>query len=315
MVKSLKFSSVIIGLLSLFAILFLVSSARAQEPQSAEQVTLSVSPVSVELDANPGQRIEGSFKIVSGADVTLELTTTPKNFTASGEEGGVDLTTDDTSYSLAKWITVSPQSVELPARSSQIFDYVIDVPADAEPGGHFGSVIVATEPVQVDTTGPAVSQEVGPLILVKIAGDTLQEASIVDFTTQDSLLENGPVIFSTRVENTGNVHFKPKGTIKIKDTFGREVTTIDLEEKNVLPSAIRKLTNDWNPTGFSFGLYTADLTLIYGLDNEIVTASTSFILFPYKTIVPATLVIVFVIYYVIKNRERISKATSVLKNG
>lgn len=292
--------------------LTLIGKSAAQETES---ITLNVSPTVVELDANPGDSIKGSFKITNGSDIDLTLTATAKNFTANDELGGVNITEDDTSYSLAKWITVTPSEINTVARGSQIFDYVIDVPEDAEPGGHFGAIIVKTDAVRVDVSGPSVSQEVGPLLLVKIAGDTYQEASIVEFSTVDSLVEKGPISFQTRVKNTGNVHFKPKGTIEIKDTFGRTVTTLDLEEKNILPDTIRRLVNDWNPGGFTVGRYTANLALVYGVDDTIVTSTTSFIVFPYKTVVPILVIIIILISLIFKNRLRIKKAISVLKNG
>ncbi len=294
------------------SLLALSTSASAQQ---ADSISLNVSPTVIELDANKGEQLQGSFKIVNGSDIALDLTATPKNFTPAGEDGGVSITEDDTTYSLARWVTITPQTTNVAARGSQIFEYTINVPADAEPGGHFGSLIVATEPVQIDQTGPAVTQEVGPLVLVRIAGDTFQEASIVEFATEKNIQEKGPITFSTRVENTGNVHFKPRGTIEIKNMFGSVVTNIDLEEKNVLPGSIRKLVNDWSPTGLTAGRYTAQLTLVYGVDDTIVTASTSFIVFPYKTIIPLTILLIIILYMGIKNRDRIIKAIQVLKNG
>lgn len=275
--------------------------------QDASQVTISVSPTVFELSANPGETIENSFRIVNGTDQELSLNATPKNFTAEGEEGGVNLTEEETSFSLASWISVSPQSVTVPARGSQTFDFTVAVPGNAEPGGHFGSVIVQTEAVQVNATGAAVSQEAGPLILVSVAGDIVEEASIVDFKTSKSFWESGPVVFETRVENSGNVHFKPSGTISIKNMFGNEVTKINLEERNVLPGTIRKLVNEWSP-GFAVGRYTADLSIVFGDDSSIDTASTSFIVFPYKIIVPGLLGLIVVGYLVVRFRKRIAAA-------
>lgn len=306
--------NIFLFLFVLIASMLLVVAPKANAQQT-ESITLNVTPTVIELDGNPGDTLEGSFKIVNGSEISLLLNAIAKNFTASDEVGGVNITEDDTSYSLAKWVTIDPVSAEVDARGSQIFNYTIDIPEDAEPGGHFGSLIVKTEAVRVDLTGPSVAQEVGPLVLVRIAGDTFQEASIVEFNTIDSFVEKGPVTFETRVKNTGNVHFKPKGKIEIKNMFGSVVTTIDLDEQNVLPDSIRKLTNDWNPTGLTVGRYTADLTVVYGVDDTIVTSSTTFVVFPYKTIIPITVFVLLTVFIAINKRERIKKAINVLKNG
>jgi hypothetical protein len=312
MTRVIKFRLLSVTAVAVLLISLLSIKVLAQDTSS---ITLNVTPVTVEHDANRGDKIEGSFKVVNGSDKDLQLTPTPKNFTASDELGGVNLTEEDTNYSLAKWISVTPETVDVSARGSQVFNYTISIPGDAEPGGHFGSIIVSTNPVNIDATGPLVSQEVGPLILVRIAGDTYQEATIVEFSTPDNILEKGPVTLQTRVKNTGNVHFKPKGTIEIKNMFGNVVANLDLEERNVLPDSIRKLTNDWNPSGLNIGRYTANLTLVYGVDNKIVTASTSFVLFPYKTVIPLVLIIAGLLIYGVKRRDRIKKALTVLKNG
>lgn len=286
----------------------LAGFARAQ---NTNQITLSVSPISFELSANPGDTLERTFRIVNGTDSELTLTTTPKNFTAEGEEGGVNLTEEETSFSLASWISVNPSEAVLPARGSQTFAFTVDVPENAEPGGHFGSVIVKTNPIAIDATGAAVSQEAGPLILVSVAGDISEAARIVEFKAQKNFWESGPVVLETRVENLGNVHFKPSGVITIKNMFGNEVTKINLEERNVLPDTIRKLSNEWNP-GFAVGRYTADLSIVFGPNQEVTTASTTFTVFPYKIIIPALLGLILLLFFAVRFRKRIAAAARAL---
>ncbi len=50
---------------------------------------------------------------------SVPITVDLRNFTAQGEEGAVDLTTEDTTYSLAKWITVSPTIATIQPNESQ----------------------------------------------------------------------------------------------------------------------------------------------------------------------------------------------------
>jgi len=283
--------------------------ALAQEGTS--KIALSVSPQVFEVSADPGDVVTESFKIVNGTDIDVTLNATPKNFTPEGEDGGVNLTEDSTSYSLASWIVVSPTTVTVPARGSQVFDFTITLPVDAEPGSHLGSIIVQTDAVDIDGSGAAVSQEIGPLILTSVSGDLVEDVEIASFTT-NSFWEKGPVVFETRATNTGNVHFRPSGTIEIKNFFGNVVATINLEEKNVLPTSTRKIVNDWAPSGFTVGKYTADLALVYGADGTILTDSTSFTVFPYKVIIPVTLGVILLAYAAVRYRERLSKAAKAL---
>ena len=295
---------------AVLSVMAIFAGVALAQTDGTSTVALSVSPQVFEISADPGDSVSESFRIVNGTDVDLTLTVTPKNFTAEGEEGGVNLTEEETSFSLASWINVNPTLVTVPARGSQDFDFVINLPTNAEPGSALGSIIVQTEPVDLDGSGAAVSQEIGPLILVSVSGDIVEAAEIASFTT-DSFWESGPITLETRVTNNGNVHFKPAGTIEIKNMFGSVVATLDVEEKNVLPDSTRLLVNEWNP-GFTVGRYTADLTLIYGADNEILTDSVSFTVFPYKTILPIALVVGLVIYLMVRYRGRLSKAGKAL---
>jgi hypothetical protein len=282
---------------------------RAQDTN--QQITLSVSPTVFELSANPGEVIDNTFRIVNGTEQDLLLSATPKNFLANDELGGVNLTEDETSFTLSSWIEVEPAQIGLVGRGSQDFKFTISIPADAEPGSHLGAIIVQTNPQDVGGTGASVAQEAGPLILVKVAGDISEEASIVDFTTTKSFYENPPITFQTRVQNNGNVHFKPSGTISIKNMFGNEVTNINLTEQNILPTTIRMLENEWSP-GFSVGRYTAELTLIYGPNDTIVTAQTSFTIFPYKVLVPLFIGVILLVFFLIRYRDRFKAAGKAL---
>ncbi len=283
----------------------------SQAQQETGTIALSVSPQVFEVSADPGDSVTESFKIVNGTDIELTLSATPKNFTPRGEEGGINLIQEGEPHSLAHWTTVSPAEVAVPARGSQVFDFTINLPFDAEPGSHLGSVIVQTNPIDIDGSGAVVSQEIGPLILVSVSGDIVESAEISSFTT-DSFWEKGPILLETRVTNNGNVHFKPSGTIEIKNMFGNVVATIDLDERNVLPNSTRKLVNEWAPGGFTVGHYTADLTMVYGSDNVILTDTTSFTVFPYKVIVPLTLGAILLVYLGIRYRGRLSRAGKAL---
>lgn len=302
-----------IFILSIIGIIISAMTMGANAQDSQETIALAFSPQVLELSANAGDSITNEIRLDNLSDGEVVIDVTPKNFSPQGEEGEVTLTDEDTSFSLADWISVVPKTATLAGRSSQDFTIQINVPNNAEPGGHFGSVVFKTRPPQDQPGAATVSQEVAPIILVAVAGDIVQNAELVEFTASKNFWSNEkPITLDTRVRNTGNVHFKPKGEITIKNMFGSEVTTIDLDEKNVLPDSIRKLTTEWGDPGFAIGRYTADLTLVYGEDNTILTASSTFIVFPYQTVVPAAALIGVLLYILIRFRKRISEAAKVL---
>lgn len=241
---------------------------------------------------------------------TLTIQTSLRNFTANGEEGAVTLTNEDTGYSLAKWIEVTPSTVTLPARSSQNFTFTITPPPNAEPGGHYGSIIFSTVPTpNAKGTGAAVSEQVASLILYTIPGNTNEDAIVESFNPDKPFYQFGPVTFSLRVKNLGQVHIQPLGQILVKGTFGDEYV-VNLQPYNVLPTAIRNI-----PIVLSkhllIGRYTVQLIATYGDTNKQLSASTEFYAFPveYGLIVLAVLVIIFIL------RKRIGKALKALLTG
>lgn len=290
-----------------------VSDIRAQN--GADSITLSVSPPVFELSANPGEAINNKIRVTNLSDSPKEIFVEKRNFTALGEEGGVDLREEgeDSTYSLASWVSVNTQQATIPSNDSVVFDFTIAVPANAEPGGHFGSLIFRTEPTPVaDGSGASVGQEIGSLLLVKVAGDITEEASIASFTASKDSYESGTPTLVTRVENTGNVHFKPRGKITINNMFGREVATLDLEERNVLPQSIRKVETEWADSGFRLGRYKANLSMVYGADDTILSASTSFYILPIKLILGVLAVLALVGFIGYRFRDRFREAYKAL---
>ncbi len=284
--------------------------------KAAEQpkMGLAISPPTFELAANAGDVLKNSLRVDNLVDIPLEVSVDARNFTALGEEGGIDLTpAGEDNFSLASWISVTPKKVTIPPHESKTFDYTIAIPIDASPGGRFGSIIFQTAPSTElsGQSGVAVSQEVGTLVFVKIAGEVTEKASVAGFTTINNLHNKGPVDFDIRVKNDGNVHFKPKGTITISNFFGRQIATIPINEQNVLPGAVRKMDAAWG-SGILFGRYNATLSLVYGKDGQVITASTAFWGFPYKLVGIILLILVLIAAALYPLRRRIWRAFKIL---
>lgn len=301
------------SLVAIAALLVTALPFRTSAQTTEGAISLGVSPQILDLTANPGESSTNTFRLTNASPDSVDIQTTPKNFTPRGEEGAVDLTVEDTTFSIAEWITVSPERTAIEPGNTQDFTVNITVPLDAEPGSHFGSVVFQTIPPEQDGSAALVSQEIAPVILVKIAGDTVEAAEIAEFRTAKSSYSNENTIeLLARIENTGNVHFKPKGKIVIKNMWGSEVANIDLDQRNVLPGSIRQIPSDWNPEGFQLGRYSATLTVVFGDSDEIRVAETSFVIFPYQTILPIVIGIALMLFIVIKFRARLKLAAKVL---
>jgi hypothetical protein len=300
----------VFAIYSLVVLLGPALSAGAQQPTAG----ISVSPPTYELSANPGDEITNTIRVDNPVDQALEVTVSPRNFTALGEEGQVNLTEEDGTFSLAKWITITPASATVAPRASYEFQYTIKVPSNAEPGGRFGSLVFKTAAKPLNgQTGVSVGQEVGSLLFLKIAGNVQEKSSISQFRTMSQVNEYKPVKFEVRVKNEGNVHIRPTGSITITNFFGKKVATVPIDSRNVLPGAIRKMEAEWKGgSRFFFGKYTATASVVYGGDSEIVTASTTFWGFPYTIILVVIGAFTLLGLLFFRARKRIKLALRVL---
>lgn len=263
--------------LSLFFVSMLLQKIQAQKDAPG----ILVHPSNISMTLLPGKASSGIITLENTTNEPLHIGVVIKNFTAQGEEGAVSLTNEDTSYSLAKWIHVTPMTAIISEHGSQKFSYTVISPLDAEPGGHFGSVIFGTIPSpNVQQTGAAISQQVASLFLGTIPGEVQERATIDSFTPDKNFYENGPVQLSIRVKNSGQIHIIPEGEIVVVDMFGHK-TYLPFQGRTVLPNAIRKMTVPYKQQ-FLLGKYTAHLIAGYGTKNQQLNASTEFYAFPVK---------------------------------
>jgi hypothetical protein len=151
------------------------------------------------------------------------------------------------------------------------------------------------------------------MLLVNVSGDVKESAKIETFTVArnkktGSFFEYGPLTFTERLNNTGNVHFKPTGEVILKNIFGSQVTSLKLnsEKGNVLPASVRKFQQEYKKTKL-FGRYTATMTVVYGSTNQKLTKSLSFWVIPYKLLIVvllALIILIILIRFILKTYKR-----------
>lgn len=302
-------------LIALALIIGLTGAVFAWPVVAADSNTLGyqISPPVTTLALDPGTSSRQIIKVTNLTDKQLTLQLDKRNFVAKGEEGEVELVDNaDPRYSLAPYFTLSQPTVTVPPRGTSQVQYVLSVPMDAEPGGRYGSVTFNTIANKLPSgqSGASVRQELAALIFLRINGDANEQLKIASFTVEKDFAEYGPVTFGTRIQNLGNVHEKPTGNIVVKNMFGFTTAKVSLEEKNVIPGAIRKVDTKLNKK-YLFGYYNATLTLQNGTIQTL-TAKTSFTVIPYKLLGIILVILVIVIVILTKGRKRLARAGRIL---
>src|SRR5207302_2152569 len=232
---------------------------------------ISINPAHVELTATPGAHLTSAFKFWNGTSAGLLVHLQAADFTPQGEEGQILVDgEEDSANSLKHWVTIAAPDVNVPAGEEPTIDFSLDVPANASPGSHWGTLLTVLAP-QGTGPGTAVQTRFGLLILVRVLGDvreklTLESASAPRFT------DAPPITLEARFRNEGTVHEAPRGTIEVRNMFGALVATGTLPVRNVLPGVVRKVDASVGGSGFWFGRYTVLLSAAYGDTGETLSA-------------------------------------------
>lgn len=299
-------------LLGCFLLLGSVGQVNAQDQRG-----ITIIPPKFELFGNPGDQIIEKIRVRNDSVSPITYQILVEDFSSTGEEGQVVLEEQqsDKQYSLASWMTTETNTVTLLANEEKSFSFTIAVPKDAEPGGHYASILFqAGSDAQLGIT--SVSQRVGALVLLRVSGNVTENAVIETFEAP-KYSKTAPLNLTLRLKNAGNTHTLPKGTIVITDLFGRKVDELPLNGLNVLPGATRKMDTEWNRPNL-LGYYTATLVATYGQQNLPLTAATKFaVISPSAAILISVGVLAGLLFIIsiITGRKRLAKALNVIVSG
>ncbi len=277
-------------------ILVMVLSIGAFAPQTTKAV--AVAPVVAELSGARGQVIEHEVVLVNTSDQEETYYLSTLKFDASDEIGTPSFIPYEEDHSgLPDWISFFESEVTVPANDMTTTTATIAIPNDVMSGGHYAA-IVASGSQNNEAAGVSVVVQTASLILLTVEGETVEQAALLDFVGP-SWVNRLPVDFALRVQNQGNVHLQPTGTITIKSILGAEAAqlTVNLEEGKILPMSTRQFATQWSraeveAAGFweeiknewqnlGLGRYTAELELVYSETSDPITTTLSFWVIPW----------------------------------
>ncbi len=308
--------------LSLIVLLLFSSLLLDQTSAKLPGEGATIIPPLKQLTINPGETVTEKIKLANPTNTTVEFYPVLMNFKAKGESGEPDFypaSVEIASHSLANWITYTQTKVVLTAEQDVEFEYKISVPINAEPGGHYGVVFFMNEPpnVESDESQVSLTTMIGTLHLVRVPGDIIEKAELKEFSTQKFFFKP-PTDFIIRIENLGNVHFKPRGEIDIKNWRNKEVGDVKVNQKegSILPDSIRKFNERWAPEYKYFfeipiGRMTGNLNLRYGESNQELTGKVVFWIIPWWLIITLAIILLLIIYYLYKKIRRRKKKSKI----
>lgn len=296
---------------------------------STGELSLTITPPLFQLTIGKGETWQSSLKVVNTNPYDLTVYASVMDFEASGEEGRSRLIpmtergAENYSLTLADWIEVPLEPVVIARESSLEIPFSVNIPANAEPGGHYAAILISTSPLREKFNGPTiqVSSRISSLLFLRVKGEVEEKGNIREFRAEKSFYQAPPVNFILRFVNDGNVHLRPRGSIAVYDMWGRERGKIPVNQDsnfgNVLPGSVRKFFFDWEEetSFFEAGRYKAIITLSFGESAyQSVSAIAYFWVLPLKSFLAVVSVAgLLILFAALLIRAYIRKSLSAFK--
>jgi hypothetical protein len=293
-------------------------------PAAVQALTLI--PPSMEFQVSPGERYTTSVKLHNETQNALTLYTEVAPFTAEGETGDPAFNFDAPAADLTKWIEIQAGPIVLEPGARAEIPVAVNVPADAEPGGHYAGIFFSTQPPEAEEGGQiGIGTKLGTLVLASVEGDVVEAGQIAQFgLAEGTSIGRLPATFFTRFENTGNVHLRPTGTITVQNMLGSTAAQLEVNPGGgaTLPETVRRYESVWEKAqvqeaaggawtrfrmelanerkNFAFGKYTATLALTAGSVNQISgSAQISFWVVPWRVLTVSGIALALLIILVV----------------
>jgi hypothetical protein len=247
---------------------------------SAAPLPVATRPAHFEITANPGDRLTATIYFWNGTDEEMPVHMESEDIRAQDEVGHVAGDAEDAVNSLKSWVKPKYPDVVVFPKQEIALDFTIDVPVNADPGSHWGGLLVRTAPVPAGG-GAAIQARVGTIVLLNVSGEAKEKLTL-ESVSAPGFLEAPPIALEARFKNEGTVHEAPQGMIEVRNIFGWLVATGTLPVRNVLPGAVRKIDASVGE-GFWLGRYTVLLHATYGDNGQELVSKQYVWVVPWRT--------------------------------
>lgn len=251
------------------ALVFVVLAAGGAvlAPPTVAQVSATVSPSLLDLNAQPGATGEQEISILieSAGDVTVVAEVIP--YQAAGE-----------TRSAEGWLTLDQVEQTVAPGDSATFTVTIQVPEDAEPGGHYAMISLTSGVAregEPEAGQAAVQGRFNIPVLITVGDEEDLERRAEIPRVAPFLEPDGRIGIWGEITNTGNIAIRAPGAVTIEDDAGEPVAELTFPETTpILPGetqVVRATGTLPLPDGAD---YTAETSFDIGGDDPIRSEAT-----------------------------------------
>jgi len=227
-----------------------------------------VGPLTIVIDAAPGEMGSGYFRVVNDGETPEEVTVSLGDWFLDPQGNTQFAALGSLERSLAEWLELTPVTFQLEPGQVQRVDFTIDVPSGVS-GDHWALLFVEGSEVTpiAETTGELQTRigakvRYGVKVFQRDPGAT-KAGRIVGM----ELLSTEPLKIRVAFANTGDaVLWNVTGRVEIRDDTGATVRTLEMEEFTVLPGGERELILEDEGERLAAGDYIALVIIDFGGD-------------------------------------------------
>lgn len=282
-----------------------VNHTKAQEGSGGSGSGLSISPTRTELNVERGstEKVEVNIRNVTrGAIVAKPFISDFESDDATGEPRLYVNTDKRNSASISSFVS-GLEDVPLNPGEDKNLTYIVNIPADAAPGGYYGAITYRAVPA--NQAGPesgevALTANVASLVLIEVPGDITEQIQVTSVKVSKdgkagSFFTSKPDRVGIGIKNSGNSFSKPFGTISVTDMSGKQVFSYELNNStprgNILPKSSRTFTDELKNISKP-GRYTVTTNVSHGTGGEVLTQKASFWYLPVWLLIALAVVII-----------------------
>jgi len=265
-------------------------------------------PAKIDVFVSAGETVTETLRIINRTGETLKFTVDIEDTTGSkeGSRAIVLLGDERGPYSLRDYIRPETNEFTLKSKQQISLPVRISVPADAEPGGLYGTVLISSADVsRVEgengaAGGATTISRLGALFFVRVSGDVAEDGALEDFGLKENktlFYDEGPSGFHLVFNNNGSVHLNPYGFITVSNFAGITVDEIEVTPYFAMPDSVRFREVKYD-SGVLLGRYKAVAQINRGYDDIIDERSVVFWVIPWKLILAGFAIILFIIFVV-----------------
>jgi hypothetical protein len=277
----------------------------------AADLTLGTAPTSEKLQLDPGETYNGEIVVWNLSTITTKYNVIVSGFEQIENQPGTAIMLSEEAeakalYSASSWVTVDRKSINLIPNKNEKLYYTIKVPKNATKGEY--NVIIAfmseSETRQLLGTGALSTLTSGTPILIKVGDEFLENAELLEFSTDKNFYEFPNINFLTKIKNLGDTHITPIGEIVLTNMFGKEIARVPFNEntQSILRGNMGIYTSDWdygkfltNEKELVIGKIAAKIIITYRSFQpgfHSLTSETTFWVIPWRYILIALIIII-----------------------